>query len=132
MCIPIWLFTFSMRQPLSPLNNATVAVLKLIRKFPPKNSDHLYMMPPKGRTDKSRCSNLLRGNEVVSVILFHDAAHSVRRTELLQQCQKFLDDSTLLSSPYMVQSNVSPSAFTILWRFSMAPNHIFLMKPLMI
>jgi hypothetical protein len=49
--------------------------------------------------------------EVVSVILFHDAPYSVRRFELLQHCQKFLDDSTLLSSPYMVQSNVSPGAF---------------------
>jgi hypothetical protein len=88
-----------------------VAVLKLIWKFPPKNSDHLYKMPPKSRADKSRCSNLLKGKEVVSVILFHDAPYSVRRIELLQHCQKFIDDPTLLSSPYMVQSNVSPGAF---------------------
>jgi hypothetical protein len=54
---------------------------------------------------------LLGGKEVVSVILFHDAQYSVRRIELLQHCQKFLDDPTLLSSPYMVQSNVSPGAF---------------------
>jgi hypothetical protein len=64
------------------------------------------------RTDKSRCSNLLKGKEVVSVILFHDAQYSVRRIELLQHCQKFLDDPTLLSSPYMVQSNVSRGVFT--------------------
>jgi hypothetical protein len=69
-------------------------------------------MPPKDRADKSRRSNLLRGKEVVSVILFHDAPYSVRRIELLQHCQKLLDDPTLLSSPYMVQSNVSPGAFT--------------------
>jgi hypothetical protein len=49
---------------------------------------------------------------MVPVILFHDAPHSVRRIELLQHCQKFLDDPTLLSSPYMVQLNVSPDAFT--------------------
>jgi hypothetical protein len=49
---------------------------------------------------------------VVSVILFHDAPYSVRPIELLQHCQKFLDDPTLISSPYMVQSNVSPGAFT--------------------
>jgi hypothetical protein len=56
--------------------------------------------------------NLLRGKEVVSVILFHDAPYSVRRIELLQHCEKFLDDPTLLLPPYMVQSNVSPGAFT--------------------
>jgi hypothetical protein len=55
---------------------------------------------------------LLKGKEVVSVILFRDAPYSVRRIELLQHYQKFLDDLTLLSSPYMVQSNVSPGAFT--------------------
>jgi hypothetical protein len=52
------------------------------------------------------------GKEVVSVILFHDAPYSVRRIELLQHCQKFLDDPTLLSSLHMVQSNVSPGVFT--------------------
>jgi hypothetical protein len=55
---------------------------------------------------------LLKGKEVVSVIIFRDAPYSVRRIELLQHCQKFLDDPSLLSSPYMVQSNVSPGAFT--------------------
>jgi hypothetical protein len=55
---------------------------------------------------------LLKGKEVVSVILLHDAPYSVQRIELLQHCQKFLDDPTLLSSPYIVQSNVSPGAFT--------------------
>jgi hypothetical protein len=40
------------------------------------------------------------------------ALYSVRRFELLQHCQKFLDDPTLLSSPYVVQSNVSPGAST--------------------
>jgi hypothetical protein len=49
---------------------------------------------------------------MASVILFHDALYSVRRIEPLQYCQKFIDDPTLLSSPYMVQSNVSPGAFT--------------------
>jgi hypothetical protein len=69
-------------------------------------------MPPKSKGDKLRRSNLLKRKEVVSVILFHVAPYSVRRIELLQHCQKFLDDPTLLSSPYMVQSNVSPGAFT--------------------
>jgi hypothetical protein len=46
------------------------------------------------------------------MILFHDAPYPVRRIELLQHCQKFLDNPTLPSSPYMVQSNVSPGAFT--------------------
>jgi hypothetical protein len=55
---------------------------------------------------------LLKGKEVVSVILFHDALYSVQRIELLQHCEKFLDDPTLLSSPHMVQSNVSAGAFT--------------------
>jgi hypothetical protein len=115
MGIPIWLFTFSMRWLLSPLNNAKIAVLKLMWKFPPKNSDHLYKMykmSSKSRADKLRCSNGLNGKEVVYVILFHDAPYSVRRIELLQHCHKFLDDPTLLSSPYMVQLNVSPDAFT--------------------
>jgi hypothetical protein len=49
---------------------------------------------------------------MVSVILFHDAPYSVRRIEPLQHCQKFLDDPTLLSSLYVVQSNVSPGTFT--------------------
>jgi hypothetical protein len=55
---------------------------------------------------------LLKRKEAVSVILFHDAPYSVRRIELLQYCQKFLDDPTLLSSRYMVQSNLSPGALT--------------------
>jgi hypothetical protein len=55
---------------------------------------------------------VLKGKEGVSVTLFHDAPYSVRRIELLQHYQKSLDDPTLLSSPYMVQSNVSPGAFT--------------------
>jgi hypothetical protein len=49
---------------------------------------------------------LLKGKEGVSVIPFHDAPYSARRIELLQHCQKFLDDPTLLSS------NVSPGAST--------------------
>jgi hypothetical protein len=54
----------------------------------------------------------LKGKEVGDVILFHDAPYSVRRIELLQHCQEFLDDPILLSSPHMVQSNVSPGPFT--------------------
>jgi hypothetical protein len=45
---------------------------------------------------------LLRGKEVVSVILFHGAPYSFRRIEPLQHCQKFLDDPTVRSLPYMV------------------------------
>jgi hypothetical protein len=72
----------------------------------------MYKMPPKSRADNSQCSNVLKRKEVVSVILFHDVPYSVRRIELLQHCQKILDDPTLLSSPYMVRSNVSPGGFT--------------------
>jgi hypothetical protein len=54
----------------------------------------------------------MRGKEVVFVIFFHDVPYSVRRIEPLQHCQKFLDDPTLLSSYYMVQSNVSLGDFT--------------------
>jgi hypothetical protein len=72
----------------------------------------MYKMPPKSRADKSRFSNLPKGKEMVYVILFRDAPYSVRRIELLQHFQRFLDDPTLLSSPYMVQSNVPPGAFT--------------------
>jgi hypothetical protein len=46
------------------------------------------------------------------MILFRDVQHSVPPIELLHQCQKFLDDPTLLSSHDVVQSNVSPDAFT--------------------
>jgi hypothetical protein len=45
-------------------------------------------------------------------IIFRDVPHSVPRIELLHHCQKFLDDPFLLSSPYVVQSDVSPDAFT--------------------
>jgi hypothetical protein len=49
---------------------------------------------------------------VVSVILFHDAAYSIRRIELPLHGQKCLGDPILLSSRHMAQSNVSPRAFT--------------------
>jgi hypothetical protein len=80
----IQLFQCGNRCP--PLNEAVGAVLKLAWKFSPKNSDHLCKMPPKSRADESRCSNLPKGKEVVSVIVFHDAPYSVRRIELLQYC----------------------------------------------
>jgi hypothetical protein len=54
---------------------------------------------------------LQKGKEVVSVILFRDVLHSVPSIDLLHQCQKFLDDPSILPSPYVVQSNVSPDAF---------------------
>jgi hypothetical protein len=54
----------------------------------------------------------MKRKEVVYVVLFHDAPHSVRRIELLQHCQTFFDDPILFSSPYMVQSIVSRGAFT--------------------
>jgi hypothetical protein len=50
--------------------------------------------------------------EAVSLIIFRDVPHSVRRIELLHHYQKFLGDPTLLSSSYVVQSNVPPDAFT--------------------
>jgi hypothetical protein len=54
---------------------------------------------------------LQKGKEAVSLIIFRDVPHSVSCIELSHQRQKFLDDPTLLSSPYMVQSNVSLDAF---------------------
>jgi hypothetical protein len=55
---------------------------------------------------------LQKGKEAVSLILFRDVPHSVPCIELLHQCQKFLDDPSLLSPPYVVQSKVSPEALT--------------------
>jgi hypothetical protein len=46
------------------------------------------------------------------MIIFSDVPHPVPCIELLHQCHKFLDDPILLSSPYVVQLNVSPGAFT--------------------
>jgi hypothetical protein len=71
------------------------------------------------------------GKEVVSVILFHDAPYSVRRIELPQHCEKFLDDPTLLSSSYMVQSNVSSGAFTHFMEILDGAEPHFPRKPLM-
>jgi hypothetical protein len=54
---------------------------------------------------------LQKGKEAVYVILFRDVPHSAACIERLDQCHKFLDDPSLLSSSYVVQSNVSPGAF---------------------
>jgi hypothetical protein len=69
-------------------------------------------MPPRSRADKSRCTNLQKGKETVSVIIFRDVRHSVLRTKLLNHYQKLLNDPIVLSSPYVVQSDVSSDAFT--------------------
>jgi hypothetical protein len=55
---------------------------------------------------------LQKGNEAVSVILFHDVPYSVPRIEWLYHCQRFFEDPILLSSPDLVQSDVSSGAFT--------------------
>jgi hypothetical protein len=46
------------------------------------------------------------------VILFRDAPHSISPIRLAQHCEKYLDDTILLSTPCAVQSIVSPNAFT--------------------
>jgi hypothetical protein len=46
------------------------------------------------------------------VILSRDVPHPVTCIELLHQCQTFLDDASLLWLPDVIQSNVSPDAFT--------------------
>jgi hypothetical protein len=46
------------------------------------------------------------------VIIFRNVQHSIPRIEMPHHRQKFLDDPILLSSPYVVQSDVSPEAFT--------------------
>jgi hypothetical protein len=74
------------------------------------NNDHLQIMLPKSRADTSRCSNLYKGKEVVSVIVFRDVPHSIQRRQLAINCQKFLGDPILLSVPYVVQSDASPDA----------------------
>jgi hypothetical protein len=55
---------------------------------------------------------LQKGKETVSAIVFRDVSHSLPRIELLHHCQKFFFDSILLLSPHVVQSDVSPDAFT--------------------
>jgi hypothetical protein len=74
----------------------------------------------------------MKGTEVAFMILFHHAPYSVRRIELLQHCQNFLDGPILLSLPYMVQPNVSPGAFTHFMEILDGAEHIFPMRPLMI
>jgi hypothetical protein len=69
-------------------------------------------MDPRSKADKSRRANLQKRKETVSLIIFRDVPHSVPCIELPHHCQKFLDDPLLLSSPYVVQSGVSPDAFT--------------------
>jgi hypothetical protein len=76
------------------------------------NSDHLPVMRPKSRADKSPCSNLYKGKEVVSVIVFRDVPHSIQRSQLAMNCQKFLDDPIVPLVPYVVQSDASLDAFS--------------------
>jgi hypothetical protein len=76
------------------------------------NSDHLHVMPLKSRSDKSRCSDLYKGKEVIFVIVFRDVPHSIQHTQLPINCQKFLDDPILLAPPDVVQSDASPDAFS--------------------
>jgi hypothetical protein len=102
----------SIQQPLSPLNNSTVAAQKLTVRFHPMNSNHLHIMRPKSRANKSRCSNLYKGKEVVFVIVFRDVPHSIQHTHLAIDSQKFIDDPILLSGPYVVQSDAPPDAFS--------------------
>jgi hypothetical protein len=61
---------------------------------------------------KSRCSDLQKGKEAISVIVFRGVPHSIPPTQLAINCQKFLDDPILLSLPYVIQSDASPDAFS--------------------
>jgi hypothetical protein len=76
------------------------------------NNYHLHKIPPRSRANKSRYADLQKRKEAVSVIVFCGVPHSVPRIELIHDCQKFLNDPIFFSSPYVVQSNVSPDAFT--------------------
>jgi hypothetical protein len=49
---------------------------------------------------------------VASVIVFQGVPHSIPRTQLAINCQKFLDDPILLSLPYVIQSDTSLDAFS--------------------
>jgi hypothetical protein len=69
-------------------------------------------MPPINIADKSRRADLQKEKEAVSVIVFRDVSHSVRRVKLLHHCQKFRGHPILLSSLYVIQSHVSPDGFT--------------------
>jgi hypothetical protein len=82
-----------------------------MRKSHAMNSHHLQTMLPKSRADKSRCSNIQEGMEVVSVIVFRDVTHSAPRIEPAMNDQKSLSDPIPLSVPYVVESNPSPSPF---------------------
>jgi hypothetical protein len=64
------------------------------------------------RADKSRHADLQKRKEAVSMNVFHDASHSVPRIELPHHCQKFRSDPILLSSPYVIQSDMSADPFT--------------------
>jgi hypothetical protein len=54
---------------------------------------------------------LYKGKEVVSVIVFRDVPHSIQRSQLAINCQKFLDDPILLSVPYVILSDASSDVF---------------------
>jgi hypothetical protein len=70
-------------------------------------------MLPKGRADKSRCPNLQKGEEVVSVIFFRDVISLILPIHLAEHRQKILDDPILLSAPYLVLSTVSLDGFAL-------------------
>jgi hypothetical protein len=76
------------------------------------NKNDLHKMAPKSRADKSQCSNLQKEKEVISVILFRGVSHSIPCIQPAQHCQGSLDDPILLSTFYVIQSNIPPNAFT--------------------
>jgi hypothetical protein len=75
-------------------------------------NDCLHKTPSKSKAGMSQCSNLQNGNEVIFVIRFGNAPHSISPIQLAQHRQKVLDDAILLSTRYVVQSSVSPDALT--------------------
>jgi hypothetical protein len=46
------------------------------------------------------------------VILLRDVLRLISRSQLAPHCQKFFDDPISLTTPYMIQLNVSPDSFT--------------------
>jgi hypothetical protein len=75
-------------------------------------NDCLHKTPSKSKAGMSQCSSLQNGKEVIFVIRFRDAPHSISPIQLAQHWQKVLGDAILLSTRYVVQSNASIDAFT--------------------
>jgi hypothetical protein len=65
-------------------------------------NDDLHKTPLKSKADMSQCSNLQRGKEMIFVICFGDAPHSISPIQLAQHWQKVIDNAILLFTRYVV------------------------------